>query len=76
MKNTKLPHWEQGTLGIGFQFFNLLNHPNFGLPTNNAADTNLGRIFYMEQPPTGVLGAGRGGDITMRMIQLKVQLQF
>jgi len=76
MKNTKLPHWEQGTLGIGFQFFNLFNHPNFGLPTNNAADTNLGRIFYLEQPPTGILGAARGGDITMRMIQLKVQIRF
>ena len=75
-KMTKLPGWEKGTLGIGFQFFNLLNHPNFGLPTNNAADPNLGRIFYMAQPPTGILGAGRGGDITMRMIQLKVQLQF
>ena len=76
MKNTKLPHWEQGTLGIGFQFFNLFNHPNFGFPLNNLADSNFGRIFGMEQPPTGILGAGRGGDITMRMIQLKVQIQF
>jgi hypothetical protein len=76
MKNTKLPHWEGGTLGIGFQFFNLFNHPNFGFPINNAADPNLGRIFYMEQPPTGILGAARGGDISMRMIQLKVQIQF
>ena len=30
----------------------------------------------MEQPPTGILGAARGGDISMRMIQLKVQIQF
>jgi hypothetical protein len=75
-KMTKLPRWEAGTLGIGFQFFNLFNHPNFGLPINNAADPNLGRIFYTEEPPTGILGAGRGGDITMRMIQLKVQIQF
>ena len=76
MKNTKLPRWEAGALGIGFQFFNLFNHPNFGLPTNNAADANFGRIFYMAQPPTGILGAARGGDISMRMIQLKVQIQF
>ena len=76
MKNTKLPHWEQGTLGIGFQFFNLFNHPNFGLPITNAAEANFGRIVYMEQPPTGILGAARGGDISMRMIQLKVQIQF
>ena len=32
MKQTKIPRWENATLGIGFQFFNFLNHPNFGFP--------------------------------------------
>jgi len=27
VKSTKLPGWEGGTLALGFQFFNLLNHP-------------------------------------------------
>ena len=75
-KMTKLPGWEKGTLGIGFQFFNLFNHANFGFPDNNIADGNFGNIFYLDQPATGILGAGRGGDVTMRMIQLKVQIQF
>jgi hypothetical protein len=76
MKVTKLPGWEKGSLGIGFQFFNLLNHPNFGLPDNNISDTGFGQIFYMAQPATSILGAGRGGDASARMIQVKGQLQF
>jgi hypothetical protein len=76
MKNTKLPGWDGGVLGIGFQFFNLFNHPNFGLPTHNISDSIFGQVAAMEQPATSILGAARGGLVTMRMIQLKVQLQF
>jgi hypothetical protein len=76
MRNTKLPGWEKGVLGIGFQFFNLFNHTNFGFPAHNISDPTFGQISSTEQPPTSILGAGRGGDVTIRMIQLKVQLQF
>jgi hypothetical protein len=76
MKNTKIPGWEKGELGIGFQFFNFFNHPNFGLPDNNLPDPTFGRILYMESPPTSILGTGLGGDASPRNIQLKVQLQF
>jgi len=76
MKNTKLPGWEKGSLGIGIQFFNFFNHPNFGLPDKNVSDPLFGQILYMEQPATSILGAGRGGDASARMIQLKAQLQF
>jgi hypothetical protein len=78
MKSTKIPRWENATLGIGFQFFNFFNHPNFGFPDNNSSDqaTSFGKIFYLEQPPTGILGAGIGGDLAPRMIQLKAQLRF
>jgi len=75
-KNTKIHGWESAMLGIGFQFFNLFNHPNFGLPDSWISDPNLGKIFYLGQSPTSLLGAGRGGDAAPRMIQLKVQLQF
>jgi hypothetical protein len=74
MKSTKLR--ENATLGIGFQFFNLFNHPNFSLPDNGISDQNFGQILSLEQPPTSILGAGLGGDVAPRMIQLKVQLQF
>lgn len=76
MKNTRIPGWEKATLGIGFQFFNFLNHPNFGFPDNNISDQPFGQIFYLEQPPTSILGNGFGGDSAPRIIQLKAQLQF
>jgi Carboxypeptidase regulatory-like domain len=74
MKNTKLR--ENATLGIGFQFFNFLNHPNFGFPYNHSSDQTFGQIFYLEQSPTSIVGSGIGGDAAPRMIQLKAQLQF
>jgi hypothetical protein len=30
MKNTKIPRWENGSVSIGFQFFNFFNHPILG----------------------------------------------
>jgi hypothetical protein len=75
MKRTKIHAWVGATLGIGFQCFNLLNHPNFGFPFNGL-DSFLGEIGYLQQPPTSVLGSGVGGDAAPRMIQLKAQLQF
>jgi hypothetical protein len=76
MKNTKIPRWESAELGIGFQFFNLFNHPNFGFPDISSSDSTFGQIFNLEQPPTSIVGAGIGGDAAPRMIQLKVQLRF
>jgi len=77
MKNTHIPHWEGAVLGIGFQFFNFFNHPNFGFPDNSSSDpaTSFGKISYLQQPPTGILGA-LGGDTSRRMIQVKAQLRF
>ena len=46
MKNTKIPHWEKGTVGIGFQFFNLFNHPNFSVPDNGISDQTFGQICF------------------------------
>jgi hypothetical protein len=76
MKNTRIPRWENASLGIGFQFFNVLNHPNFGFPQNSSSDAFFGQIFYLQQPPTGILGSGLGGDAAPRMIQIKAQLRF
>ncbi|MGC1474669.1 MAG: hypothetical protein WA804_02415, partial [Terriglobales bacterium] len=76
MKNTKIPGWEHATLGIGFQFFNLFNHPNFGFPDNWSSDPTFGQIYYLEQSPTSILGSGIGGDAAPRMIQVKTQVRF
>jgi len=78
LKNTRIRGWENAVLGIGFQFFNFFNHPNFGLPDNLSSDGTFGQILYLEEPPTSILGAGiaPSGDVSPRMIQLKAQLQF
>ena len=76
MKNTKLPCNENVTLGIGAQFFNFFNHPNFGFPDFGLSSPTFGQIFSLQQPPTSILGSGFGGDAAPRMIQLKIQLQF
>ncbi len=74
MKITRIPRWENGSLAIGFQFFNVLNHPNFGTPTNSSSDPAFGLIFYGEQAPNGILGNGNNGS--SRMIQVKAELRF
>ena len=76
MKNTKIPHWENGVLSIGFQFFNLFNHANFGFPDTWSSDSTFGQIFYQEQSPTSVLGSGLNANVSARMIQVKAQIQF
>ncbi len=76
MKNTKIPGWDKGVLGIGFQFFNFFNHPNFQLPDHSISDATFGDLVSTAGPPTSILGASLGGDVSPRMIQLKVQLQF
>jgi hypothetical protein len=76
MKNTKLPGWENATLGIGFQFFNFFNHHNFTFPSSDINDFFFGVVAFPQQPPTGILGSGQGGDVSARMIQVKTQLQF
>ena len=76
LKNTKIPRWERGQLGIGFQFFNVFNHPNFSFPNNDTASGVLGETFGLVSPPTSILGSFLGGDASPRLFQLKAQLTF
>jgi Carboxypeptidase regulatory-like domain len=76
MKNTNIPHWERGKLGIGFQFFNLFNHPNFNFPVSDLANPAFGQTQSLVSPPTSILGSFLGGDASPRLIQLKAQLTF
>jgi hypothetical protein len=80
MKNTKLRGWENGQLGIGFQFFNVFNHPNFGLPDGFSSSPTFGQIVYTASPPTGILGAGfvgtLGSGTSARVIQVKHSSSF
>jgi len=66
------------------QFFNVFNHPNFGLPNvvyagvpgQPSTQTGFGALSYPTSPPTGLLGVGLGGDSSPRMIAFLARLEF
>src|SRR5271167_4545665 len=78
------PLSERLKLRFDAQFFNVLNHPNFGLPSNVLAgvpgnpstQTGFGALTYTTSPPTGLLGVGLGGDSSPRMIAFQARLEF
>ena len=78
------PLTEQSKLRFDAQFFNVFNHPNFGLPSMVLAgipgkattQTGFGALTYTTSPPTGLLGVGLGGDSTPRMIAFQLRLEF
>jgi hypothetical protein len=76
MKSTNIPRWESAQLRLGFEFYNLFNHPNFGIPNGDMSNPSFGQILYTSQPATSLLGAGRGGDASARMIRVKLELRF
>ncbi len=76
VKNTKIPGWERGKLGIGFQFFNVFNHPNFDNPVANVASGQFGTVIRTVSPPTTIYGSILGADASPRTIQLKAELSF
>ena len=75
---------ERLKLRIDGQFFNVFNHPNFGLPVLGYAgipgkpstQTGFGALSYTTAPPTGLLGVGLGGDSSPRMIAFQARLEF
>jgi carboxypeptidase family protein len=75
---------EELKLRLDAQFFNVFNHPNFGLPNmvlagtpgKPSTQTGFGALTYTTSPPTGLLGVGLGGDSSPRMIALQVRLEF
>jgi hypothetical protein len=77
MKNTVIPGWERGRLGLGVQFFNLFNHPNFDQPNRDINDPGLfGQITRTVNTPTSILGSLLGGDASPRLIQLTARINF
>src|SRR5262249_7519277 len=76
MKNTRLPGRENASLGMGFQFFNFLNHPNFNNPVNGVSDAGFGMIGGQDAPYTSIFGNQTGANASRRVIQLKPELQF
>jgi hypothetical protein len=76
MKTFDIPRWERGKLGVGVQFFNLFNHPNFDQPVGDIANSQFGSVVSTVNTPTSILGSFLGGDASPRLIQLKATLTF
>ena len=82
MKDTKLG--ERASLGLGVQFFNLFNHPNFDQPVADIAagsadpvnGGSFGTIVSTVNTPTSILGSFLGGNASPRLIQLKAEFKF
>ncbi len=78
------PVTERVKLRVEAQFFNVFNHPNFGLPSmvlagipgKPSTQTGFGALAYTTSPPTGLLGVGLGGDSSPRMIAFQARLEF
>jgi Carboxypeptidase regulatory-like domain len=78
------PLTEHVKLRFEGQFFNVFNHPNFGLPSvvqagvpgNPSTQAGFGALTYATSPPTGLMGVGLGGDSSPRMIAFQARLEF
>jgi hypothetical protein len=78
------PLTEHAKLRVEAQFFNVFNHPNFGLPSMALAgipgkpstQTGFGAFTYATSPPTGLLGVGLGGDNSPRMVAFQARIEF
>src|SRR5262249_57230360 len=70
MKNFHIPINEASTFGVGVQFFNILNHPNFDQPDANVSSPTFGQIINTVSVPTSIVGSFLGGDASPRMIQV------
>jgi hypothetical protein len=79
----RIPITERVSFRLDTQFFNVFNHPNFALPSNQAGtpgkpatQTGFGALTSTISPPTGLLGVGLGGDSSPRMIAFQGRIEF
>ncbi len=67
---------ERYRLQVGAYLFNVLNHPNFDLPSNNLAGGNFGTITSTVSAPTSAYGSFQGSAVSGRVIQTQVKFTF
>jgi len=73
-KNFKLT--ERMGLGIGANFYNVFNHPNFANPDSVLGDSTFGKPLTTVAPPTGPYGAFFAGLPSGRIIQFQGKVVF
>jgi hypothetical protein len=73
-KNFKLT--ERVAFGVGANFYNIFNHPNFTNPDSNLGDSTFGQITSTTAPPTGPYGSFATGLPSGRIVQLQGKIVF
>ena len=71
LKNTQLG--ERVKAQVRAEFFNIMNHPAFALPSNILAAPNFGALFQTADAAQNNVGLGSGGP---RLIQFALKLSF
>jgi len=67
---------ERFALGIGANFYNIFNHPNFDLPVDVLGSSVFGQIVQVALPPTGPYGSFFQNLPSARVIQFQGKLVF
>jgi hypothetical protein len=76
-KNFKLT--ERMAFGVGANFYNVFNHPNFAQPGDNwtgVGNGNFGQVTNTTAPPTGPYGSFFTGLPSGRIVQFQGKLVF
>jgi hypothetical protein len=73
-KNFKLT--ERMAFGVGANFYNVFNHPNFASPVDTFGAGNFGQVLQTTAPPTGPYGSFFTGLPSGRIIQFQGKLVF
>lgn len=61
---------------VGANFFNLLNHPNFNIPSGNLASGAFGSITSTVTPASSPYGNFQGAAVSGRLIQTHLKFEF
>jgi Carboxypeptidase regulatory-like domain len=67
---------ERFKLMLGMQAYNVLNHPNFALPSGTITSGSFGEITSTLGPPTSIYGTGQGAAVSGRLAVLTGRFSF
>ncbi len=67
---------EHANFGVGANFYNVFNHPNFANPVGDISSGQFGTIQSTVVPPTSPYGAFVGSAVSGRLVQLTARVTF
>ena len=70
---------EHTAFGVGANFYNIFNHPNFATPNGDVAEAYsapFGKISTTAGPATSIYGAFVGSAVSGRVVQLHARFEF